>query len=359
MPSITLAYQWCIKKCNDPDVGYSQTYRNEQTVDGKTYYDCSSFIWYALKAGGYDVEGAYNATVGQYTGNAFVTGNMDAVLTYLGFTRYNPNVTPWAKGDIMWKSSHCEMVYRAETYQTMGAHNSSLPFPQQVSINSYSSRGNFTYGYRAPEGIVTDYEWHAKAMGAYNRDSQEAYENAVLIYGTLLDLGWTLNSVCGVLGNIENESGYNPWRWYNDDIGDASTNRAYGLVQFYPASKYIGDPNAMQSTYYAPNYLNHVGRPHDGQSQLEFVNTYADYIPTQTYPLTFAEFKTSDLSAGDLAVAWLYNYERPNNPSQYESIRRETAEYWYTTLGGITPPTPTPTDRSHKMPFWFYLLSPF
>lgn len=360
MPSITLAYLWSIAKCNDPNVGYSQTYRNEQTVGGITYYDCSSFIWYALKAGGYPMEQAYSATIGQYTGNAFVTDNMDAVLTYLGFTRFNPRVSPWANGDIMLRSGHTEMVYDASNYYCMGAHTSNRPLAEQVSIDNYSSRNSWTTGYRAPGSIVVDYDWHAKAIGGYNRDSQEAYENACLIYGSLLDKGWTLNAICGVLGNIHYESAYNPWRWYNDDIGDVTTNRAYGLVQFYPASKYIGDVHAMQSTYYAPNYLNHVGRPYDGESQLEYLDVYADYIPTQDYPITFADYKTNViLSAGTCGAIWLYNYERPNNPSQYEQARRECAEYWYGILSGVTPPTPTPPSSTpNNMPVWM-MLPPF
>jgi len=359
MPSISLAYIWAIAKCNDPDVGYSQTYRNQQTVSGITYYDCSSFVWYALKAGGYPMEQAYSAVVEQYSGNAFVTGNMDAVLTYLGFTRYNPRTTPWANGDIMWKSTHTEMVYDATNYICMGAHNSSVPLADQVSIDTWNSRDNWTYGYRNPGGIVVDYPWHAQATGGYTRNSQEAYENALLTYGCLLDKGWTLNAICGLLGNIEMESGYNPWRWYQDNIGTPTSQRAYGLVQFNPASKYIGDVNAMQSTYYAPNYINNAGLPHDGQSQLEFVDAYGDYLPSQTYPMTFADYKVSTLSAGDLAVVWLHNYERPVPITpQMENDRRTCAEYWFSTLGGVTPPTPTPTPKKSKMPMWM-MISPF
>ena len=50
MPDINKAYSWAIETCNAPNVGYSNAYR--QTVGGITYYDCSSFINYALLAGG-------------------------------------------------------------------------------------------------------------------------------------------------------------------------------------------------------------------------------------------------------------------------------------------------------------------
>ena len=41
MGDINKAYTWAIQTCNAPNVGYSQTYRNKQTVGGVTYYDCS------------------------------------------------------------------------------------------------------------------------------------------------------------------------------------------------------------------------------------------------------------------------------------------------------------------------------
>ena len=54
MPDINRAYTWAIQTCNAPNVGYSQAYRNQQTINGITYYDCSSFVNYALLAGGFE-----------------------------------------------------------------------------------------------------------------------------------------------------------------------------------------------------------------------------------------------------------------------------------------------------------------
>ena len=36
MPSITDAWKWAADTCNAPNVGYSQAYRNQQTVNGIT-----------------------------------------------------------------------------------------------------------------------------------------------------------------------------------------------------------------------------------------------------------------------------------------------------------------------------------
>ena len=96
--SLNNAYTWAINTCNKANVGYSQSYRNQQTVNGITYYDCSSFIWYALKAGGFDVTTAYRtATSANYSGNAITTHNMSSWLTALGFTQININTEKWSK----------------------------------------------------------------------------------------------------------------------------------------------------------------------------------------------------------------------------------------------------------------------
>lgn len=42
------------KVCDDPNVGYSEGLRN-QTVNGKTYYDCSSFVVHCYKAAGLSI----------------------------------------------------------------------------------------------------------------------------------------------------------------------------------------------------------------------------------------------------------------------------------------------------------------
>ena len=69
MPDIQKAYNWAIGTCNAPNVGYSQAYRNQRTVNGITYYDCSSFIWYALMAGDFQV--VYMAVYHRQYGNGF------------------------------------------------------------------------------------------------------------------------------------------------------------------------------------------------------------------------------------------------------------------------------------------------
>ena len=147
--NINKAYQWTINTCNAPDVGYSQPNRNQITVNGITYYDCSSLMWYALKAGGWDVASAYTGPAA-----CFRTWEMAATCERLGFNILNARTEIWKPGDILvddWRSiydQHTEMVYegppasQASYGKTMGAHaNESngrpIPLADQVSINNY------------------------------------------------------------------------------------------------------------------------------------------------------------------------------------------------------------------------------
>lgn len=140
MPNLGNAYQWLINTCNNPDVGYSQEFRNQQIIDGICYYDCSSIIWYSLIAGGFDCIEAYNRTVGNYYGNAFTTWTEAEVLRALGFKALEINCE-WKSGDILIRNNHTEMVYSGgyASGVTMGAHSDDLPLVDQVSINNFKS----------------------------------------------------------------------------------------------------------------------------------------------------------------------------------------------------------------------------
>lgn len=187
--------------------------------------------------------------------------------------------------------------------------------------------------------------WHCQRNGGYARSSQEAYDNCLEIYGILNSLGWTLNAVSGVLGNMESESGYNPWRWQyrngnddplpeNDPDIYVSSGKAYGLCQWDPASKYIVGGQSYSG--YGPNYSDKVGSQLDGRAQMYYLNDHADYYPTSSYQESYAEYKVTTQSADYCAHAWFYNFER----GTWDEERVAAAEYWYETFGGVTPPTP-------------------
>lgn len=202
--------------------------------------------------------------------------------------------------------------------------------------------------------------WHNKKTGAYARDSPEAYDNALTAWGIMGKLGWSLNAFCGVYGNMEYESGFNPWRWQSDDVlpstGSPWTNHGYGLVQFTPAAKYIDSPEAQSMTGYGPSFSDREGFPDDGTAQINFIDQYADYYPTSQYPLSYADFKVTTMDAGEAAVAWLYNYERPNITDEEITHRRGAGLYWWDKMQGVDPPDPPdPPLLPHTFKWIYYL----
>ena len=187
MPDLNKAYQWAIQTCNSPVVGYwtNSDNRNQRTVNGITYYDCSSFINYALLAGGWSTP-SYAPTH-----NAFTTVTMPAELRRLGWVQVNASgqILP---GDIGLSSSHTEMCYQGGvgTAIFMGAHygrdgnkGSNIPLQYQVSIGN--SDGDATYKKGFPQ------IWRYGAGGATG-------------YGVSLPV---ISAICG---NAWRESHVNP-----------------------------------------------------------------------------------------------------------------------------------------------------
>lgn len=169
---------------------------------------------------------------------------------------------------------------------------------------------------------------------ALNMDQMKL--NAEYIYNGLSAKGFTKESICGMLGNIQTESTINPGRWESDRVGGHPKGHGYGLVQWTPYNKYTnwcnGDPSTMDNNLERINYE---------------VENGIQWIKTKKYPLTFRQFKTSTDSPDYLANAFLTNYERPRDPIQPRRGRQ--ALFWYDFLNGVSPqPSPTPTPTPEK-----------
>lgn len=156
---------WGTDVCNSPTVGYSQAYRNQQTVGGITYYDCSSFINYALLAGGFETP-SYAPDH-----NAFTTFSMGAELLRLGWRK----VESWEvlkPGDVgvsnNSQSQHTEMVHdvNSETGYAhwMGAHTDGVPLADQVSITNYWQGKWFDEIYRYDKDEEIQYTFKIKIV---------------------------------------------------------------------------------------------------------------------------------------------------------------------------------------------------
>lgn len=354
MPSINGAYTWAVNCCNLPKVGYSQAYRNQQTVNGITYYDCSSFINYALLAGGFSTP--------QYApnNNAFTTYDMEGVLQQLGFTRVTDGVIK--AGDIGVSDTHTEMCYKGGTGKAvfMGAHGrNGIALVNQVSIGSSSGDPNYERTFpriwRYGDGASGEvgYTWIIGGESEYFEDyGDKQKNNAACIYSFFYFKGWTLQAIAGFCGNVMQESKFNPALI---EVGGTG----HGLVQWTPPTDLYNvldvlygshddwqDGNKQCSVIYA-EYEESTGMAHRG-------------IEPQWYPSSYSsmDWKTwasSIQDPGELALIFQANYERP------ASLHPERAEYarkWYDILKFIDPKHPgynTREPEKHNMPLWMMI----
>lgn len=338
MPSIQQAYNWAVETCANENVGYSQEYRNQQTVKGITYYDCSSFIWYSLLAGEFDVKSANGGS-----SYPFWTGTQSACLRLLGFKKHSPSES-WLPGDILLRTGHTEMAF--DSTRTMGAHTAKAPLPEQVSINANDSRDNWLELWRWENGATN--EW---IKGNRWLTIGEMQNNATIIFNELLKNGFTVESICGLLGNTGGvytlgESSINPGIWQNLTPNPAL---GFGLFQWTPSTNYTNwaDVNGYERD--------------DGYGQLDWLINQTvptgQWIPTSDYPETFNEFKASTKDPEYLAYVFLNNFERPANRNQPD--RQLNARYWYEWYtNSYVPPENPPQNGgewSSKMPIWLYL----
>lgn len=149
---------------------------------------------------------------------------------------------------------------------------------------------------------------------------QQQWDNAAYIFDFLKARGWSETAICGLMGNMKSESTLNPGLWEGMDEGNSSA--GLGLVQWTPATKLL-------------DYAAKKGLKYDDMNlQLDAIDTDAipGWIPTSSFPMSFDEFKHSDKSAGDLALVYLANYERPFNP--FQPIRAQQAEEFYNKFAG-------------------------
>lgn len=173
---------------------------------------------------------------------------------------------------------------------------------------------------------------------------EEMKSNAFYIWVYLLNKGWSVNAIAGMLGNLQAESTINPGRWQSDNVGNVSG--GYGLVQWTPSTKYtswcadngFSDPSEMDANL---------------ERILYEVANEIQWIPTSSYDMTFSEFTVSTATARELGKAFLLNYERPADQSEEVQVYREyLAEVWYNVLTGgggpVVPDEPTGTKNKKK-----------
>lgn len=181
-------------------------------------------------------------------------------------------------------------------------------------------------------------------LGVMSADDE--LNNATLMYQQMIS-EFTVNAICGVLGNVNWESHFNPGQWQSSyQVGDMDG--GFGLVQWTPASKIF---TALGNDAYS------------GAAQTKAIMdlTANDWIIQSNWPMSWEDFKASDLGAQYLAEVFCKNYERAGDEHMQE--RKDFAQHWWEVFSDNPPgpgpgPTPTPGERK-KMPLMFYLKKVF
>lgn len=201
--------------------------------------------------------------------------------------------------------------------------------------------------------------WNAKPSGAYGISSDEAIANYKEVVNLLSDT-WTMEAICGMLGNMYAESGMNPWRWQSDSVSLTSSSKGYGLVQFTPAYGYINN-YGVGVDYYAPNLsttsVTTGAAATDGRAQIyvidndlagKFINrsSWCSFLDISGY-YPMSNFRQADSLYG-ATVAWLFHYEAPSDHSEsVANARYSYASQIYELLTGYEPEEPDSTGGTY------------
>lgn len=294
--SLAAAYKWAVDMCNRADVGYYQLpYREGVRHNGITYYDCSSFIFYALKAAGFSV-----------SGGAFTTLGMPKVLTGLGFTHYTAGSDfVWKPGDIGLSTDHTEMCYKGGTGKAifMGAHGrNGVALANQVSIGD-------RYG---------------------NATATRTFPNCWRLETQEITTGPSLYVIAAICGNFWRESNINPGIWESltpknwDDVWSNNTG-GYGLGQWTNTN---GDTHGR--LYKLHLWLSANGYADDsleGQAKYILQEKYWAGNMNDSRLTSFMNSESTDLY--NLTQLWNYNWEGINDGTLDERYQHAQAVYNY------------------------------
>lgn len=189
---------------------------------------------------------------------------------------------------------------------------------------------------------------------------EQSKDNAVYIRDYLLNKGWSINAICGVLGNFHAETYQSPtialnpnvyegWKLRSSELGKYG----YGLPQWTPwlGTATYNTPEE-QRNYHGNNSPTYGRWCYDNglekslmETQLEFIHKGLGGYSTKWYAaetgevVSWSEFIVSDRPPNELAKIFYRNYER-SEKGEYGS-RPNYADYWYEYLTGDDAPVPT------------------
>lgn len=223
------------------------------------------------------------------------------------------------------------------------------------SNNDYNTDGYGVFGLNSNLLTIPSVE-KSQVMAVYstkNSDGSTTYKKGSLsgndeklvasyIYSTLIQSGWSHNSILALLANIKAESGLNPARWESDTdwSSQPGISRGFGLIQWTPWDKFYNnlpegytDPYDIDAqiqgiiTYQNNSYYINSERSTYTSDILESTiysnnDQFAAYFnENRRFPISKTEYLqgkiTTDVTLSEinklniLAVAYCYNAERP------------------------------------------------
>lgn len=171
-------------------------------------------------------------------------------------------------------------------------------------------------------------------------------DNVDIIYAYFNALGWTINPIAAMLGNMHLESQLNPAQWENGYPIYNPGNTGFGLSQWTPWTKIRDAIGSDWETNYTAQLdrINYEAQPENQGLQWIPVSRYESYTFQQ-----FAHDTTHSLQW--LVECYEYSYER-GDPAI--ATRLSYAQHWLAYMQTHPPgpgPGPTPTIRT-GMPVW-------
>lgn len=190
-------------------------------------------------------------------------------------------------------------------------------------------------------------------------NEEQAKNNADIIINYYRSINMADETIAGILGNIENESGFNPMRV------EAGGGGGYGLVQWTPQSVLINHCDILGLSPYTDgdNQLKCIvaevqGNPSSVREWYTTAGFIENYYPSgatdDMIGITGVEFlqNTMGWTADKMALMFMVGYERPAYDPNVNHIDRRKADAlkWYEYMGGVIPPTPTTKHYKVQLP---------